>query len=49
VISKGKIEGDSISFQVERKVNGVTDVTTYEGKVEADTLRLEVVPGGKSK
>jgi hypothetical protein len=45
VISKGKIEGDSISFQVEREVNGVTYVTSYNGKVEADTLRLEMVSG----
>jgi len=46
-ISDGKIDGDKISFNVKREMNGNTMVTKYEGTVAGDELKLKITRTGQ--
>ena len=41
-IKNGKVDGDSVSFEVVREFNGNTMTTKYEGKVSGDEMKLKV-------
>jgi hypothetical protein len=46
-IKNGKVDGDNISFDVTREVQGNAMTLRYSGKIEGDTLKLTVeTPGG---
>jgi len=46
-IKNGKVDGDAISFTVERQNrNGDTIVTSYKGKLNGDALELEITSPG---
>jgi len=38
-ITDGKVKGDEVSFKVKRSFNGNDITTTYEGKVDGDTIK----------
>jgi hypothetical protein len=46
-ISDGKIDGNNISFNVKRDMNGTTMVTKYEGVVNGDELKLKYTRNGQ--
>src|SRR5580765_2860128 len=46
-ISDGKVDGDKISFNVKREMNGNTMVTKYEGTVAGDELKLKITRTGQ--
>jgi hypothetical protein len=46
-ISDGKIDGNNISFNVKRDMNGTTMVTKYEGVVTGDELKLKITRTGQ--
>jgi hypothetical protein len=41
-ITNGKVDGNNISFEVKREMNGNAMVTKYEGTVAGDELKLKV-------
>src|ERR1044071_6453056 len=41
-ITNGKIDGDNISFEVKREVNGNTMVQKFEGKVQGDQINFKI-------
>ena len=46
-IKNGKVDGDNISFDVTREVQGNAMTFKYSGKIEGDALKLTVeTPGG---
>jgi hypothetical protein len=46
-ISDGKIDGNNISFNVKRDMNGTTMVTKYEGVVNGDELKMKITRTGQ--
>ena len=50
-IEEGKVEGDTISFQVTREFNDNKIVIKYKGKVEGDTIKgtMEFERNGESR
>jgi hypothetical protein len=47
-ISDGKIKGSEISFKVTREFNGNSRTTTYNGKVDGDTIKGKVEMPGRN-
>ncbi len=41
-ISNGKVDGDKISFEVKREMQGQTMVTKYEGTVSGSEMKLKI-------
>ncbi len=41
-ISKGKVDGDNISFEVTREFQGNSFTTKYSGKVSGDSIELTI-------
>lgn len=41
-ISNGKIDGDKVSFEVTREMNGNSVTTKYSGTVDGNTMKLSV-------
>ena len=41
-ISNGKVEGDKVSFEVKREMQGNTMVSKYEGEVAGSELKLKM-------
>lgn len=49
-ISNGKVDGDTISFEVTRSRDGNSFTMKYTGKLEGDTLKLTSTgPNGQSR
>jgi hypothetical protein len=46
-ISKGKVDGNKISFEVTRQTQNGDYTTKYEGTVSGDTLQLNVTAPGR--
>ncbi len=46
-ISDGKVDGNNISFNVKRDMNGTTMITKYEGTVAGDELKLKITRTGQ--
>lgn len=44
-ISDGKVDGDNVSFKVKATMQGSEVVTTYNGKVSGDELKLTMKRG----
>lgn len=47
-IENGKIKGDKVSFTVTRKFNDNEFKMNYKGKLDGDTLKLQVEAGERS-
>ena len=45
-ITDGKIDGNNISFTVKREMNGTTMVTSYDGVLGGDELKLKITRNG---
>jgi hypothetical protein len=45
-ISNGKIDGDKVSFEVTRDMQGTSFTTKYEGTVSGDELKLKITTPG---
>jgi hypothetical protein len=45
-ISEGTVSGSDISFKVSQDMRGTTMVTTYKGKLDGDTLKLDITRPG---
>ena len=46
-ISDGKVDGNNISFNVKRDMNGTTMITKYEGTLAGDELKLKITRNGQ--
>ena len=46
-ISDGKVDGDTITFTVKRETQNGTMTTSYKGKLNGDTLELEITRPGR--
>jgi len=45
-ISNGKVDGNNISFEVKRNMQGNDIVTKYEGTLDGDSLKLKITSPG---
>lgn len=48
-IQDGKIEGDTITFNVKREFNGNTMVIKYEGKISGDEIKFKSMREGSDR
>src|SRR4051812_33245507 len=47
-IKNGKVDGDKVSFEVVREMQGNTMTTKYEGTVAGDEMKLKVTRDGQN-
>jgi hypothetical protein len=47
-IQNGKVDGDKVSFEVKREIQGNTMLTKYEGTLAGEELKLKITREGQN-